>query len=202
ITNVAAGDVSATSTDAVNGSQLNTVKTDVATNTTNITNLSTEIDGLSEDALKWNANAGAFSASHGTTATNKITNLAAGTVSGTSTDAINGSQLYGASSSVVNALGGGSVVNADGSISAPTYSVAGGDYNSVGDALTAIDDDMNVMGDTVTDLAQDALQWDDNLKAYSAKHGAVDTNKITNVAAGDVSATSTDAVNGSQLNTV
>ncbi|EAW8145177.1 hypothetical protein ILY44_002241 [Salmonella enterica subsp. enterica] len=201
ITNVAAGDVSATSTDAVNGSQLNTVKTDVATNTTNITNLSTEIDGLSEDALQWNANAGAFSASHGTTATNKITNLAAGTVSGTSTDAVNGSQLYGASSSVVNALGGGSVVNADGSISAPTYSVAGGDYNSVGDALTAIDDDMNVMGDTVTDLAQDALQWDDNLKAYSAKHGTVDTNKITNVAAGDVSATSTDAVNGSQLKT-
>ncbi|EBU7938232.1 YadA-like family protein, partial [Salmonella enterica subsp. enterica serovar Westminster] len=174
---------------------------DVATNTTNITNLSTEIDGLSEDALQWNANAGAFSASHGTTATNKITNLAAGTVSGTSTDAVNGSQLYGASSSVVNALGGGSVVNADGSISAPTYSVAGGDYNSVGDALTAIDDDMNVMGDTVTDLAQDALQWDDNLKAYSAKHGTVDTNKITNVAAGDVSATSTDAVNGSQLKT-
>ncbi|EPE1508915.1 YadA-like family protein, partial [Salmonella enterica] len=201
ITNVAAGDVSATSTDAVNGSQLNTVKTDVATNTTNITNLSTEIDGLSEDALQWNANAGAFSASHGTTATNKITNLAAGTVSGTSTDAVNGSQLYGASSSVVNALGGGSVVNADGSISAPTYSVAGGDYNSVGDALTAIDDDMNVMGNTVTDLAQDALQWDDNLKAYSAKHGTVDTNKITNVAAGDVSATSTDAVNGSQLKT-
>ncbi|ENW4942098.1 ESPR-type extended signal peptide-containing protein, partial [Salmonella enterica] len=187
ITNVAAGDVSATSTDAVNGSQLNTVKTDVATNTTNITNLSTEIDGLSEDALKWNGTA--FSASHGSATTNKITNLAAGTVSGTSTDAINGSQLYGASSSVVNALGGGSVVNADGSISAPTYSVAGGDYNSVGDALTAIDDDMNVMGDTVTDLAQDALQWDDNLKAYSAKHGAVDTNKITNVAAGDVSAT-------------
>ncbi|EEJ7564454.1 hypothetical protein S965_002146 [Salmonella enterica subsp. salamae] len=188
IINVAAGDVSATSTDAVNGSQLNTVKNDVA--------------DLAEDALQWDANASAFSASHGTTATNKITNLAAGTVSDTSTDAVNGSQLYGASSSVVNALGGGSVVNADGSISAPTYSVAGSDYNNVGDALTAMDDDMNVMGDTVTDLAQDALQWDDNLKAYSAKHGAVDTNKITNVAAGDVSATSTDAVNGSQLNTV
>ncbi|MCB7133416.1 YadA-like family protein [Salmonella enterica subsp. enterica serovar Hillegersberg] len=188
IINVAAGEISDTSTDAVNGSQLNTVKNDVA--------------DLAEDALQWDANAGAFSASHGTTATNKITNLAAGTVSGTSTDAINGSQLYGASSSVVNALGGGSVVNADGSISAPTYSVAGGDYNNVGDALTAIDDDMNVMGDTVTDLAQDALQWDDNLKAYSAKHGTVTTNKITNVAAGELSATSTDAVNGSQLNTV
>ncbi|EEC0295651.1 adhesin, partial [Salmonella enterica subsp. enterica] len=120
IINVAAGEISDTSTDAVNGSQLNTVKNDVA--------------DLAEDALQWDANAGAFSASHGTTATNKITNLAAGTVSGTSTDAINGSQLYGASSSVVNALGGGSVVNADGSISAPTYSVAGGDYNNVGDA--------------------------------------------------------------------
>ncbi|EIP6848040.1 hypothetical protein LTE61_004812, partial [Salmonella enterica subsp. enterica serovar Westminster] len=91
ITNVAAGDVSATSTDAVNGSQLNTVKTDVATNTTNITNLSTEIDGLSEDALKWNGTA--FSASHDSATTNKITNVAAGDVSATSTDAVNGSQL-------------------------------------------------------------------------------------------------------------
>ncbi|EOX8478753.1 YadA-like family protein [Salmonella enterica subsp. indica] len=185
ITDVADGTISDSSKDAVNGSQLNTVKNDVA--------------DLAEDALQWDANVGAFSASHGTTATNKITNLAAGTVSGTSTDAINGSQLYGASSSVVNALGGGSVVNADGSISAPTYSVTGGDYNNVSDALTAIDDDMNVMGDTVTDLAQDALQWDDNLKAYSAKHGAVTTNKITNVADGDINAKSTDAINGSQL---
>ncbi|ECI4112024.1 hypothetical protein DPE81_24380, partial [Salmonella enterica subsp. enterica] len=91
ITNVAAGDVSATSTDAVNGSQLKTTNDAVATNTTNITNLSTEIDGLSEDALKWNGTA--FSASHGSATTNKITNVADGDVSATSTDAVNGSQL-------------------------------------------------------------------------------------------------------------
>ncbi|MBS6028696.1 MAG: S-layer homology domain-containing protein, partial [Negativicoccus succinicivorans] len=45
ITNVADGDVSATSTDAVNGKQLNEVKTKAETNETNITNLTTRVDG-------------------------------------------------------------------------------------------------------------------------------------------------------------
>src|SRR5699024_3453139 len=87
ITNVAAGDLSATSTDAVNGSQLKATKDDVAANTTNISNLTDAIDGLNDDALLWNGTA--FSAAHGTNATSKITNVAAGEVSSSSTDAIN-----------------------------------------------------------------------------------------------------------------
>src|SRR5699024_7090197 len=91
IINVADGTISATSTDAVNGSQLKATKDDVAANTTNITNLTDAIDGLNDDALLWNGTA--FSAAHGTNATSKITNVAAGDLSATSTDAVNGSQL-------------------------------------------------------------------------------------------------------------
>ncbi|WP_199674770.1 YadA C-terminal domain-containing protein, partial [Pyramidobacter sp. CG50-2] len=73
---------------------------------------------------------------------NKIENVKAGTVSQTSGDAINGAQLWKTSSSVAAHLGGGSSVNPDDSISAPTYKfkyVNGGSYNTVGDALSAVD---------------------------------------------------------------
>ena len=69
----------------------------------------------------------------------KITSLAPGTVSQSSTDAVNGSQLWGYSSSAVKALGGGSTVNSDGTVTAPTYTVAGNNYSTVGDAFSALD---------------------------------------------------------------
>ncbi|EPE1339764.1 YadA family autotransporter adhesin, partial [Salmonella enterica] len=190
ITNVAAGDVSATSTDAVNGSQLKTTNDAVATNTTNITNLSTEIDGLSEDALQWNGTA--FSASHGSATTNKITNVAAGDINAKSTDAINGSQLYDLSGEIASYFGGGAAVSDTGEFTGPTYTIGSQDYTSVGDALDAINASFN------TSLG-DALLWDSNAGAFSASHGTSTTNKIINVANGDVNATSTDAVNGGQL---
>ena len=69
----------------------------------------------------------------------KIANVAKGEVSQTSADAVNGSQLWGVSSSVAGRFGGGSTVNSDGSISAPAYTIRGGTYHSVGDALSAVD---------------------------------------------------------------
>ena len=69
----------------------------------------------------------------------KIANVAKGEVSQTSADAINGSQLWGVSSSVATHFGGGSSVNNDGSVSAPTYVIRGGTYHNVGDALSAVD---------------------------------------------------------------
>uniref|UniRef100_UPI001F21E6EC hypothetical protein n=1 Tax=Escherichia sp. MOD1-EC6154 TaxID=2093892 RepID=UPI001F21E6EC len=67
-------------TDAVNGSQLKTTNDNVATNTTNLTNdvadINTTITGLEDDSLQWNGTA--FSAKHGTSTTNKITNVMAG----------------------------------------------------------------------------------------------------------------------------
>ncbi|RCQ84227.1 hypothetical protein DTD86_26610, partial [Escherichia coli] len=91
ITNVKAGDLTAGSTDAVNGSQLKTTNDNVSTNTTNITNLTDAVNGLGDDSLLWNKTAGAFSAAHGTDATSKITNVKAGDLTAGSTDAVNGS---------------------------------------------------------------------------------------------------------------
>ncbi|MFW1746073.1 YadA-like family protein [Acinetobacter guillouiae] len=71
--------------------------------------------------------------------TNKVSGLANGEITSTSTDAINGSQLHQTNSSVAQHLGGGSTLNKDGSIGAPTYNVAGGTFHNVGDALGAID---------------------------------------------------------------
>ncbi|MCQ8908912.1 YadA-like family protein [Escherichia albertii] len=205
ITDVTAGDLTADSTDAVNGAQLKATKDDVAANTTSITNLSNDVadnttnitnlqdavDGLGDDALQWDSGKTAFSASHGTSTTSKITNVTAGALTAASTDAINGSQLYDFSSAIADTLGGGSTVGADGMFSAPTYTIGGTDYDNLGDALTAINASVG------TSLG-DALMWDDSSKSYSASRAGV-TSKITNVAAGALSATSTDAVNGSQL---
>ncbi|WP_420713744.1 YadA family autotransporter adhesin [Acinetobacter sp. MD2(2019)] len=70
---------------------------------------------------------------------NKVTNVANGSISSTSTDAVNGSQLYTTNNNISNYLGGGSTVDSSGNVTAPTYSVAGGTYNNVGDALGAVD---------------------------------------------------------------
>ncbi|MCE2442855.1 YadA-like family protein [Escherichia coli] len=109
----------------------------------------------------------------------KIVNMAAGAISNTSTDAINGSQLYTISDSVAKRLGGGATVGSDGTVTAVSYALRSGTYNNVGDALSGIDNN--------------TLQWNKTAGAFSANHGANATNKITNVAKGTVSATTTDA---------
>ncbi|HHB2144226.1 TPA: ESPR-type extended signal peptide-containing protein, partial [Escherichia albertii] len=115
----------------------------------------------------------------------KIVNMDKGEISNTSTEAINGSQLYAISKSVSDRLGGGSSVNTNGTINAPSYALKSGTYNNVGAALTGID--------------EDTLHWNSTSNKFSASHGASTTNIITNVADGNVAAGSTDAVNGSQL---
>ncbi|EEU3019016.1 adhesin, partial [Escherichia coli] len=188
-----------------NGSQLKTTNdavaantTNIATNTTNITNLTDAVDSLGDDSLLWNATAGAFSAKHGTNGTDsKITNLLAGTVSSDSTDAINGSQLYGLADSFTSYLGGGADISDAGVLTGPTYTIGGTDYNNVGDALAAINTSFS------TSLGN-ALLWDATAKggdgAFSAGRGKDNTASIiTNVADGAISSTSSDAINGSQL---
>ncbi|WP_244599185.1 YadA family autotransporter adhesin, partial [Escherichia coli] len=193
ITNVTAGALSDTSTDAVNGSQLKTTNDNVETNTNNITNLTNTVTNLGEDALKWDDAAGAFTAAHGTNATNKISNVQAGIVSSDSTDAINGSQLYGLADSFTSYLGGGADISDTGVLTGPTYSIGGTEYTNVGDALAAINTSFsNSLGD--------ALLWDTTAGKFSAKHGINnDPSVITDVANGAVSSTSSDAINGSQL---
>ncbi|HIH5482729.1 YadA-like family protein [Escherichia coli] len=193
ITNVTAGDLTAGSTDAVNGSQLKTTNDNVSTNTTNITNLTDSVGDLKDDSLLWNKTAGAFSAAHGTEATSKITNLLAGKVSSDSTDAINGSQLYGVADSFTSYLGGGADISDAGVLTGPTYTIGGTDYTNVGDALAAINTSFSLS-------LGDALLWDATAGKFSAKHGINnDPSVITDVANGAVSSTSSDAINGSQL---
>ncbi|ELD0467136.1 YadA-like family protein [Escherichia coli] len=202
ITNVKDADLTADSTDAVNGSQLKTTNdavatntTNIATNTTNISNLTETVTNLGEDALKWDKDNGVFTAAHGNNTASKITNILDGTVTATSSDAINGSQLYDLSSNIASYFGGNASVNTDGVFTAPTYKIGETNYYNVGDALAAINSSFS------TSLG-DALLWDTSVEKFSAKHGTNgDASVITDVANGDVSSTSSDTVNGSQLYT-
>ncbi|ELO3157831.1 YadA-like family protein [Escherichia coli] len=217
ITDVADGEISDSSSDAVNGSQLHGVSSYVVdalgggaevnadgtitaptytianADYDNVGDALNAIDTTLDDALLWDADAGengAFSAAHGKDKTaSVITNVANGAISAASSDAINGSQLYTTNKYIADALGGDAEVNADGTITAPTYTIANAEYNNVGDALDALDDN--------------ALLWDETANggagAYNASHDGK-ASIITNVANGSISEDSTDAVNGSQLN--
>ncbi|EEW3259655.1 YadA-like family protein [Escherichia coli] len=217
ITDVADGTISASSKDAVNGSQLKATNDDVeantaniatntsniatntaniATNTTNITNLTDSVGDLQADALLWNETKKAFSAAHGQDTASKITNILDGTVTATSSDAINGSQLYDLSSNIATYFGGNASVNTDGVFTGPTYKIGETNYYNVGDALAAINSSFS------TSLG-DALLWDATAGKFSAKHGTNgDASVITDVADGEISDSSSDAVNGSQLHGV
>ncbi|HDV3309394.1 TPA: YadA-like family protein [Escherichia coli] len=202
ITNVKDGDLTTGSTDAVNGSQLKTTNdavatntTNIATNTTNISNLTETVTNLGEDALKWDKDNGVFTAAHGNNTASKITNILDGTVTATSSDAINGSQLYDLSSNIATYFGGNASVNTDGVFTGPTYKIGETNYYNVGDALAAINSSFS------TSLG-DALLWAATAGKFSAKHGTNgDASVITDVADGEISDSSSDAVNGSQLYT-
>ncbi|EIT6814359.1 trimeric autotransporter adhesin SadA [Salmonella enterica] len=255
IINVAAGDLSEESTDAVNGSQLYETNQKVDQNTSAIADINTSITNLSSDNLSWNETTSSFSASHGSSTTNKITNVAAGELSEESTDAVNGSQLFETNEKVDqnttdiaanttnitqnstaienlntsvsdintsitgltdNALLwdediGAFSANHGGSISKITNVAAGALSEDSTDAVNGsqlyetnqkVDQNTSAIADintSITNLGTDALSWDDEEGAFSASHGPSGTNKITNVAAGEIASDSTDAVNGSQL---
>ncbi|ENX64643.1 hypothetical protein F885_00066, partial [Acinetobacter higginsii] len=76
--------------------------------------------------------------------TGKISGVTAGEVSATSDEAINGSQLAGTAKSVSDALGGGSTVNPDGTVTAPSYTVNGNNVSNVGAAISELDKGWNL----------------------------------------------------------
>ncbi|EAR4616604.1 autotransporter adhesin SadA, partial [Salmonella enterica] len=184
IINVAAGDLSEDSTDAVNGSQLYETNQKVDQNTSDIADINTTITNLSTDALSWNETTSSFSASHGSSTTNKITNVAAGELSEESTDAVNGSQLFETNEKVDQNTT---------DIAANTTNIT---QNST--AIENLNTSVSDINTSITGLTDNALLWDEDIGAFSANHGG-STSKITNVAAGALSEDSTDAVNGSQL---
>ncbi|EKK4161573.1 trimeric autotransporter adhesin SadA [Salmonella enterica subsp. enterica serovar Schwarzengrund] len=185
IINVAAGDLSEDSTDAVNGSQLYETNQKVDQNTSAIADINTSITNLSSDNLSWNETTSSFSASHGSSTTNKITNVAAGELSEESTDAVNGSQLFETNEKVDQNTT---------DIAANTTNIT---QNST--AIENLNTSVSDINTSITGLTDNALLWDEDIGAFSANHGTSGTNKITNVAAGEIASDSTDAVNGSQL---
>lgn len=76
---------------------------------------------------------------NGTVGARVLEGVAVGAVNASSLQAINGSQLYGLGQSIASYLGGGSLVNANGTISAPSYSVGGTLVTTVGDAIGNLD---------------------------------------------------------------
>ncbi|EDV9253142.1 autotransporter adhesin SadA [Salmonella enterica subsp. enterica serovar Sundsvall] len=184
IINVAAGDLSEDSTDAVNGSQLYETNQKVDQNTSAIADINTSITNLSSDNLSWNETTSSFSASHGSSTTNKITNVAAGELSEGSTDAVNGSQLFETNEKVDQNTT---------DIAANTTNIT---QNST--AIENLNTSVSDINTSITGLTDNALLWDEDIGAFSANHGG-SISKITNVAAGALSEDSTDAVNGSQL---
>ncbi|WP_421730074.1 YadA-like family protein [Brevundimonas sp.] len=162
IDNLAAGQLSATSTEAVNGSQLFATNTQVTTNTDAIADISTDLGDLSDTAVQYDDLLAGRVTLAGVTGT-VIDNLAAGQLSATSTEAVNGSQLFATNTQVTTNT----------------------------DAIADISTDLGDLSDT-------AVQYDDLLAGRVTLAGVTGT-VIGNLAAGELSATSTEAVNGSQL---
>ncbi|WP_165957273.1 YadA family autotransporter adhesin [Pseudomonas sp. H9] len=126
ITSVAAGDISDSSTDAINGSQLSATNQQVSQNTTNINNMTTNISNgtlgpvqrTGTDLLSLIAAGGDASAPGNA---QMLTNVAAGAVNANSIDAINGSQLYATNQQVdVNTT---NITNLDGRVTTVTGDV-------------------------------------------------------------------------------
>ena len=67
-----------------------------------------------------------------------ITNVAPGTIGSTSTDAVNGSQLYGLGTTIANSIGGGTTYNPATNVLNTVLTVGGNTYNTVQDALQQV----------------------------------------------------------------
>jgi autotransporter adhesin len=148
ITNVAAGSAD---TDAVNVAQLK----GVAATADN----SVQYDSTSHTLVTL---AGPASTDGGVTGGTTITNLHQGALNATSTDAVNGSQLFATNSSLVKYMGG--TTNFDPTTNtwtAPTFSITSvaidgsttkGSYNNVTDAFAAVDNSVNTINDRIKNI--------------------------------------------------
>ncbi|WP_175696269.1 YadA family autotransporter adhesin [Burkholderia ambifaria] len=186
---------------------------------TNITGNTNAIAGLQKDALQFDPTLGAYNAARGGAPT-KLTSIADGNVAAGSTDAVNGGQLYGVKSDLeqqitqVSNQTGEAVKNVvkydvDGNGNRlNSVSLIGGNPNAavVLKNVAAGTDDTDAVNvkqlksvqSNLDQLGALAVQYDDSSKGSITLGGAGGT-RITNVKAGTLSATSTDAVNGSQL---
>lgn len=186
LTGVSAGELSNTSTDAVNGSQLFATNQQVGTNTSNINNQTQRLVDISNGAaglVLQNADTGALSVGTdtagilvdvaGTAGGRVLTGVAKGNVASGSTDLVNGAQLYAINQQIS-------------SLDVRATSVIGN-----------ISDIQNDLADLSPGFA-DFITYDDASKSRLTLAGA-DGTLLSNVSAGLIAAGSMDAVNGGQL---
>ena len=207
ITHVAAG---SQATDAVNLAQLQ-----------GAINL---IGGVSQSAVLYDEDSsgntnyshvtlGSGNAANGTV----LSNLAAGQLSATSTEAVNGAQVFGIGQALATHLGGGASFSLAGVLSAPSYTlneiganhqVSSGVFGNIGAAFSSISQSLyNLSLNTSVNPVNNLLAVQ-----YTADGSGNPTNVVTltgdgsgaavavrNVADGSVTAGSHDAVNGGQL---
>ncbi|MFM0390106.1 YadA family autotransporter adhesin, partial [Paraburkholderia dipogonis] len=162
VTNVAAGRVSATSTDAVNGSQLYATDQAVSSLSTTITANKTHYYSVNDGGTQ-----SANYADDGATGTNALAAGVAATAAGANSTALG----QGATANNANAVALGSGSTTAAAVATTGDTINGTAYTYAGTAPTS----------TVS------------------VGSAGNERTVTNVAAGRVSASSTDAVNGSQL---
>ncbi|SQC93288.1 Adhesin yadA precursor [Cedecea neteri] len=206
LSGVADGEISATSNQAVNGSQLFATNARVSTNTTNLSNVASSLGagaGIAADGT-WTApnyavqggnyaNVGAalgaldVATTGNSTAINNLqaeinngglglvkqdattrdnhcrsgdrrgfshlhqqrgrhrtlSGVTAALLSSTSTQAVNGSQLYAANNTLVNILGGSAALDGNGNITGPTWTIQGTTTNNISQALASLDSSVN-----------------------------------------------------------
>ncbi|AIJ74759.1 coiled stalk of trimeric autotransporter adhesin family protein [Brucella pinnipedialis] len=82
----------------------------------------------------------------------KISHVADGTVTVTSTDAVNGSQLHRVAHTIAEHLGGDAHVNADGSVIGPQYTVQKKRYKTIYDAFGGVDENLANINDILHDI--------------------------------------------------
>lgn len=143
-----------------------------------------------------------------------LRNVAAGEVSASSSEAINGAQLFGTSQSVATHLGGGAGVDGTGAVTAPTYtlnnvaadgSVSSGDYNDVGSAFDAVSSSLANVADQADSVDRLAVKYDVDAAGNASNaitlvgDGSGTAVVMDNVADGRVLAGSRQAITGNQL---
>jgi peptidoglycan hydrolase CwlO-like protein len=212
-----------------NTGNITTLNTNVAQNTSDISSINNSISNgtiglVQQDQMTRNITVakstdGTVVDMTGTGGARLITGVSTGAVNVASVDAINGSQLYSVASSTASALGGGSTVNSDGTISAPSYSVGGTTLNSVGAAITNIDGRTTQNASAIATINNQInsgmiglVQQDPTTRVITVAKstdgtvvdmtGTAGTRTVTGVSAGAVNAASVDAINGSQLHSV
>ncbi|WP_459778803.1 Vomp family autotransporter, partial [Bartonella henselae] len=201
--------------DAVNVSQLNEVKNQIAGNSLVKWDEEKQLITVGKDKDGTKINIANINNQN-----RVVSGVADGGLGEDSKDAINGSQINKISGDVAKYFGGDaafangafvgprynlSTVSADGTVKQKTF-------EDVGSALTGLDANVkNVnkhiqyVGNKFDKFSQDALLWDDGKQAFVARHekdGRKTESKITSLLNGDISEDSTDAINGSQIHSI